>query len=101
MGAGDSRYDRLIVKPNILSKYFFAIAGIASNKSWGDRLGKTGGRAQLDLAFLGADLLMCWYPYPGYGQFLPYPHDGIGGGGVGIIFVEEAHMTTVRGHGVA
>ena len=44
---------------------------------------------------------MCWYPYPGYGQFLPYPHDDIEGGGVGIIFVEEAHMTTVRGHGVA
>ena len=37
---------------------------------------------------------MCWYPYPGYGQFLPYPHDDIEGGGVGIIPVEEAHMTT-------
>ena len=42
-----------------------------------------------------------WYPYPSYGQFLPDSHDDIEGGGVMIIPVEEAHMTTVRGHGVA
>ena len=37
---------------------------------------------------------LCWYPYPSYGQFLPYPHDDIEGGGVRIISVEEAHMAT-------
>ena len=34
-------------------------------------------------------------------SFYPSSHDDIEGDGVMITSVEEAHMTTVRGHGVA